>query len=242
MALYRQYHTKCLLLRNPWPGFFLFIKHLCHCLQTSILFERFRLCLSPVVLSGPFYRSILRFGLSTHRLSVISLLLCCGLVRDRLLGVRFQASFSVCILPRWVFTLSSATSPVGRVIFCYGVWICRLVHPLDALSLPSPPVVCVIPCCISRSGLLRFYVLPPSILRSLRFALRSHLWMPFLTNEKAFCLSCSFSSWCLDLLCGLPSSILRSLGVDRLSCRVVLVPVVCSILQVSFPLAFLASG
>ncbi len=193
MALYRQYHTKCLLLRNPWPGFFLFIKHLCHSLQTSILFEQFRLYLSPVVLSGPFYWSILRFGFSTHRFSVILLLLCCGLVRDRLLGVRFQALFFVYILPRWVFTLSFATSPVGRVIFCYGVWICRFVHPLDTLSLPLPPVVCVIPCCISRSGLLRFYVLSPFILRLFRFALRSHLWMPFLINEKAFYLSYNFS-------------------------------------------------
>ncbi len=242
MALYHQYHTKCLLLRNPWPGFFLFIKHLCYCLQTSILFKRLRLCLSPVVLFGPFYWSILQFGLSTHRLNVSSLLFCCGLVRDHLLGVRFQALFSVCILPRWIFTLSSATSPVGRVIFCCGVWICRLVHLLDALSLPLPPVVCVIPCCISRSSLLRFCVLLPSILRLLCFALRSYLWMSFLTNEKAFCWSCSFSSWCMNLLCGLPSSILRLLGVDRLSCRVVLVPVVCFILQVSFPLAFLASG
>ncbi len=115
MVLYRQYHTKCLLLRNLWPGFFLLIKHFCHCLQTSILLKRFHLCLLPVVLSGPFYWSILGSGLSTHCLRVISLLLCCGPIRDRLLAVRFQTSFSVCILPWWVFTLSFATSPVGCI-------------------------------------------------------------------------------------------------------------------------------
>lgn len=100
----------------------------------------------------------------------------------------------------------------------------------------------MIPCNISCSGLLWFYILSPSILRLLCFALQSHLWMSFLTNEKAFYLSYSFFLWCLDLLYGLFSSILRLLDIDCLSCWIMLVLMICSILQVSFLLAFLASG
>lgn len=57
-----------------------FIKYSCYCLQPFIFFKRFYLSLLPIVESGLFPQSIHQFGLSTHRSSVISVLLCYGLI------------------------------------------------------------------------------------------------------------------------------------------------------------------
>ena len=240
---------KCLLLRNPWPGFssssstFAIIFNHPSYLNNSVSVSCLSSYLDLVIGQSFGLGSALIARASSHSCFVLVLY---GIV-CWVCGFKLYSLFAFCF--GGFLTLSSATFLVGRVIFCCDVWICCLVHSLDALSLLLPSIVGVISCCISRSGVLRFCRLPLSILRLLCFVLRSYLWMPFLTDEKASCLSYSFSSWCLDLFCRLFPFILRSLrfvlrshlwlpildvSMNRFSFWVVLVLVVCFILQISF--------